>query len=352
MIMHRFFDPLFKDVGIDLGTANTLIYLRGRGLVINEPSVAAVNNKTNQILAVGDDAKKMLGRTPSHITVIRPLINGVISDFEMTQEMLRQFLRRLHGGSLPFSSFRRGIIAIPNNLTEVERKSVEDAAMNAGCAKVYLVEEPVAAALGADLPIELPTASLVIDIGGGTTDIAVISMGGTVIARTLKVAGDKFNDDIIRFVKDEFKLLIGEPTAEYAKIAVGSAIPLDERLEVAIRGRDMSSGLPREIVIKNSHIRVALGKSLRTIVDSVLEVVEATPPELVGDMLRQGIYLMGGGALLRGLDQMIEKETQVATRIAEDPLTCVVRGLGKIIDNFDEMRGLLDNPLKPLEINL
>lgn len=350
--MANFFDPLFKDVGIDLGTANTLIYLKNRGLVINEPSVAAVNNKTNQILAVGDDAKKMLGRTPSHISVIRPLVSGVISDFEMTQEMLRQFLRRLHAGNLPFSSFRRGIIAIPNNLTEVERKSVEDAAMNAGCAKVFLIEEPVAAALGANMPIDMPLASLVIDIGGGTTDIAVISMGGTVISRTLKVAGDRFNDDIMRFVREEFKLLIGEPTAEYAKIAVGSAIPLDERMEVAIRGRDLGTGLPREIVIKNSHIRAALSKSLRTISDSVLEVIEATPPELVGDMLKQGVCLCGGGALLRGLDEMIQKETAVATHIADDPLTCVVRGLGQIVDSFDRHRQLLDNPLKPLEINL
>lgn len=350
--MPKIFDSLFKDVGIDLGTANSLIYLRGRGLVINEPSVASVNNKTNQILAVGDDAKKMLGRTPSHISVIRPLVNGVISDFEMTQEMLRQFLRRLHSGHLPFSAFRRAIIAIPNNLTEVERKSVEDAAVNAGCAKVYLVEEPVAAALGSNMPIDMPVASLVIDIGGGTTDIAVISMGGTVISRTLKSAGDKFNEDITRFIRDEFKLLIGEPTAEYAKIAVGSAIPLDERLEVPIRGRDLGSGLPREILIKNSHIRVALGKSLRQIVDSVLEVIEGTPPELVGDMLKQGIYLCGGGALLRGLDQMIEKETSVTTHIAEDPLTCVVRGLGQIVEGFDRHRQLLDNPLKPLEINL
>lgn len=350
--MPKFFDPLFRDVGIDLGTANSLIYLRSHGLVVNEPSVAAVNNKTNQILAVGDDAKKMLGRTPSHISVIRPLVNGVISDFEMTQEMLRQFLRRLHTGRLPFTAFRRAIIAIPNNLTEVERKSVEDAAMNAGCSKVYLVEEPVAAALGSNLPIDMPVASLVIDIGGGTTDIAVISMGGTVVSRTLKFAGDKFNEDITRFVRDEFKLLIGEPTAEYAKIAVGSAIPLDERLEVPIRGRDLGSGLPREVVIKNSHIRVALGKSLRSIVDSVLEVIEATPPELVGDMLKQGVYLCGGGALLRGLDQMIEKETSVVTHIAEDPLTCVVRGLGEMTEGFDRHKALLDNPLKPLEINL
>jgi rod shape-determining protein MreB len=346
------FDRLFKDVGVDLGTANTLIYLKKRGMVVNEPSVAAVNNKTNQILAVGEDAKKMLGRTPAHISVVRPLVAGVISDFEMTREMLHQFLRRLHRSSASLSSYRRGILAIPNNLTEVERKSVEDAAVAAGCAKVYLVEEPVAGALGADLPIGTATGSLIIDIGGGTTDIAVISMGGTVVARTLKVAGDKFNEDIIRFVRDEFKLVIGEPTAEYAKIAVGSAIALDERMEVPIRGRDLASGLPREVLVKNGHIRTALAKSLKNVTDAVLEVIEETPPELVGDMLKQGICLCGGGALLRGVDQLIEKETAVRTRIAEDPLTCVVRGLGRIVEDFDGNRGLLDNPLRPLQIEL
>ncbi len=349
----KIFDSFFKDVGIDLGTANSLIYLKHKGIVINEPSVAAVNNKTNQILAVGEEAKRMLGRTPSHISVIRPLVNGVISNFEMTQEMLRQFLRRLSANdSFSLSGYRRAVLAIPDNLTEVERKSVEDAVRNAGAAKVYLVEEPVAAALGAELSIGLPVASLVIDIGGGTTDVAVISMGGTVVSRTLKVAGDKFNEDVIRFVRDEFRLVIGEPTAEYAKIAVGSATPLDEKLEVPIRGRDMQTGLPREVIIKNTHIRAALGKSLRAVVDAVLEVIEATPPELVGDMLKQGIYLCGGGALLRGLDQLVERETGVKTQIAEDPLTCVARGLGRIVDRFDEHKVILDNPLKPLEINL
>src|SRR5580693_7833323 len=218
------FDNIFKDIGIDLGTANSLIYLKNHGVVVNEPSVAAINTKTNHIIAVGDEAKKMLGRTPAHISVVRPLVNGVISDFEMTEEMLRHLLRRPKAS--PIMSYRRALLAIPNNLTEVERKSVEDAALNAGCSKVYLVESPTAAALGAGLPIMSPTASLIVDIGGGTTDIAVISMGGTVVSRTLKIAGDRFNDDIIRFARDEFHLAIGEPTAEYAKITVGSAIPM------------------------------------------------------------------------------------------------------------------------------
>jgi rod shape-determining protein MreB len=344
------FDNVFKDIGIDLGTANSLIYLKNKGIVVNEPSVAAINTKTNHVLAVGDEAKKMLGRVPPHINVVRPLVNGVISDFEMTEEMLRHLLSRPKAS--PIMSYRRAIIAIPNNLTEVERKSVEDAALNAGCSKVYLVESPTAAALGAGLPIMTPTASMIIDIGGGTTDIAVISLGGTVVSRTLKVAGDKFNEDIIRYVRDEFHLAIGEPTAEFAKIAVGSAIPLDERMEVPIRGRDYTTGLPREVGMKNNHVRMAISKSLRQIIDSVHEVIEETPPELAGDVLRGGIVICGGGALLRGLDELLEKETGVTVTVADDPLTCVVRGLGQMVDDFDAHRELLDNPLKPLYINL
>ncbi|TSC82210.1 MAG: Rod shape-determining protein MreB [Parcubacteria group bacterium Gr01-1014_20] len=343
-------DNFFKDVGIDLGTANSLVYLKGRGVVVNEPTVVAMNNKTNQILAVGDDAKRMLGRTPTHIRVVRPLVSGVISDFEMTQEIIRSFLKRVSKNSA--FSFRKGILAIPDNLTEVERKSVEDAAINGGCGKVYLIQSPVSAALGANLPIHLPTASLIVDIGGGTTDIAVISMGGTVVSKTLKVAGDRFNEDIIGFIKEEFKLDIGEPTAELAKVLVGSAMPHGEKLEVNVRGRDFSSGLPREILVKDTHIRAALAKSIKSIVDSVKEAIEMTPPELTGDMLKQGIYLCGGGALLRGLPQLIERETSVETSVVDDPLTCVVRGLGKIVDRFDDHRELLNNPLKPMTINL
>ncbi|MCR4328166.1 MAG: rod shape-determining protein [Patescibacteria group bacterium] len=341
---------LFSDVGIDLGTTNSLVYLSHRGLMLDEPSVAAINTKTNQIIAVGDEARKMMGRTPAHINVVRPLVGGVVSDFEMTQEMLRQFLRR--SGRSSIGGFRRGVLAIPNGVTEVERKSVEDAAKDAGCAKVYLVEAPVAAALGARLPILSPTASLIVDIGGGTTDIAVISMGGIVVAKTLRIAGDKLNEDIIRFVREEFRLAIGEPTAEYLKIAAGSAVPVEGRIEVAIRGRDYTSGLPREVVVKNTHVRQATLKSLRSIVDAIHEVVELTPPELAGDMLAQGIYLCGGGALLRGIEELVERETAVKTSVAEEPLTCVVRGLGQIVDDFKGYRILLDNPLKPLEIKL
>lgn len=346
----KIFNSIFKDIGIDLGTANSLVYLKDSGIVVNEPTVAAVNNKTSKILAVGVDAKKMLGRTPSHITVVRPLVNGVISDFEMTEEYLRELLKRERRN--PIMSYRRAILSIPNNLTEVERKSVEDAALNAGCSKVFLVESPTAAALGAGLTIGEPMASLIVDVGGGTTDIAVISLGGTVVSRTLKVAGDKFNDDIIKFVRDEFRLAIGEPTAEFAKITVGSAMPMDERLEVPIRGRDFSTGLPREVMIKSNHVRVALSKSLQTIVDALREVIEETPPELVGDILNDGIYICGGGSMLRGLADLISKEVGVSVKIVEDPLTCVARGLGAMVDDFEAHRNYLNVPPKPFSINL
>ncbi|MFA6354489.1 MAG: rod shape-determining protein [Candidatus Paceibacterota bacterium] len=343
-------DRFFKDIGIDLGTANSVVYLRNKGILIDEPTVVAINNKTNQILAVGDEAKKMLGRTPAHISVIRPLIGGVISDFDMTQELIRQFLKRLSSRSL--FSFRRAILAIPDNLTEVERKSVEDAVLNSGCAKVYLIESPIAAALGANLPIHLPAASLIVDIGGGTTDIAVISMGGIVVSRTLKVAGDRFNEDIQNFIREEFKLAVGEPTAEFAKIAVGSVLPGHEKLEIIVRGRDFRSGLPGEVLIKDSHVRLAISRSVDTIIEAIKEVIEETPPELVGDMIKQGIYLCGGGAMLRGLSQLVAKETAVETRIVENPLSCVARGLGQIVDGFHYNQKFLDNPLKPITINL
>jgi len=344
------FDTFLKDVGIDLGTANSLVYLKGRGILVNEPTVVAINNKTNQILAVGDEAKRMAGRTPVHISVIRPLRDGVISDFEMAQEVIRQFLRRLSHNSI--FSYRRGIVAIPDNLTEVERKSVEDVVLNAGCSKVYLIESPIAAALGANLPIHLPTASLIVDIGGGTTDIAVISMGGTVVSRTLRVAGDKLNEDIISFVRDEFKLAIGEPTAEFAKVVAGSAVQRGEKLEVSLRGKDLASGLPREIIVKDTQIRAAIIKSIKTIVETIKEVIELTPPELAGDMLKQGIYICGGGAMLRGIEDLVQRETSVASEIVEEPLTCVARGLGQLVDHFESHKILFDNPLRPMIVNL
>lgn len=340
-----------KNIGIDLGTANSLIYLAGRGIVVNEPSIAAVNAKTNQVLAIGEEARKMIGRTPAHINVIRPLVNGVISDFEMTQEMLRNFLRRLSGSSI-FYSFQKAVIGVPSNLTEVERKSVEDAVVGAGVSRAYIIEEPIAAALGARLPIDEPTANMIIDIGGGTTEIAIISMGGSVIAKSLKVAGDKLTDDIMRFIREEFKLAIGEPTAEELKISIGSAIPQNDKMEMAIRGRDLASGLPREAIVRETHVRAAIVKSLKSIVEAVKEVVEMSPPELTGDILKRGIHLCGGGSLLRGIDALIARELGVAANIVDDPLTCVARGTGIAVENLNKYQLILDNPLRPRDIKI
>ena len=340
-----------KDIGIDLGTANTLIYLAGRGIVVNEPSIAAVNNKTGQVLAIGSDAKKMLGRTPHHINVVRPLVNGVISDFEMTQEVLKQFLKKLKPSPW-FLSYRRAVVGVPSNLTEVERKSVEDAVVGAGVNGAYLIEEPLAAAIGARLPIHEPTANMIVDIGGGTTEVAIISMGGTVTSKSLRIAGDKLNDDIIRFVRDEFRLIIGEPTAEELKINVGSALQIEDKLEMNIRGRDLTTGLPKEITVKDFQIRTAIVRSLKTIVEAVREVVEVAPPELTGDILRRGIFLCGGGSLLRGLDQLIEKDLSIVTKVVDDPLTCVARGTGVVIENFEQYSPILNQPLIPRDIKI
>lgn len=337
-----------KHIGIDLGTANTLIYLEGEGIVVNEPSIAAVNNKTSQVLAIGEEAKKMLGRTPAHISVIRPLINGVISDFEMTQEMLRHYLRKI--GKNRFFNYYQVVIGIPSNLTEVERKSVEDAAISSGAGRVYLIEESVAAVLGARLPINEPVSNMIVDIGGGTTEIAVISMGSSVVAKSLKIAGDKLNNDIIDFIRDEFKLLIGEPTAEELKVNIGSAISLEDRIEMNIRGRDMSSGLPKEILVKNSEIRASISHSLKLIIEAIAEIIEKTPPELVGDVLKQGIYICGGGSLLKGIDKLIEEKIQVKTSIIDDPLTCVARGTGIAAENLKTYANLFNVPVKPFEV--
>ncbi len=345
------FNYFGKSVGIDLGTANTLIYLSGRGIVVNEPSIAAVNVKTGSVFAIGNEAKKMLGRTPNYVNVVRPLVNGVISDFEMTQEVMRHFLKRLSGTS-PFFSYRRAVVGIPSNLTEVERKSVEDAIVGAGVRNAYLIEESLAAAIGARLPIQDPTANMIVDIGGGTTEIAVISMGGTVTSKSLKIAGDKLNDDIIRFIRDEFRLVIGEPTAEELKIAIGSAVQMDDKSELAVRGRDLTTGLPKEVIVKDGHIRTAIIRSVKMIVEAIREVIEAAPPELAGDILRHGIHLCGGGSLLRGLDQLIAKELSIRTVVVDDPLTCVVRGTGITVENFEHYSPVLNHPVIPRDIRV
>ena len=330
-----------KDVGIDLGTATTLIYVRGRGIVINEPSVVAVNQKTGQILAIGNEAKKMVGRTPAHISATRPLIEGIISDFEVTEQMLRYFINNVHKDSFTILPRPRVIVGIPSGITEVERKAVRDAALNAGAREVYLVEEAMAAAIGARLPIQEALGNMIIDIGGGTTDIAVISLGGVVISRILKIAGDKLNQDIIDFARDELKLVLGEKTAEDIKIAIGSASELDESLEAPMRGRDLTTGLPKEIIVNDDQIRHALSQSNKIIVEAVKDAIEATPPELVADIMNRGIILVGGGSLLRGLDKLISKETKMPVKVIDDPLTAVARGAGIILEDLDKLKEVL-----------
>jgi len=340
-----------KNIGIDLGTSNTLIYLDKRGIVINEPTIVSHNVKTNKILAIGDEAKKMLGRTPMHINVVRPLINGVISDFEMSQEVLRHFLKKL-SGQKTLMSFGKAVVGVPSNLTEVERKSVEDAVMGAGVFQPFIIDEPLAAALGARLPVDEPTANMIVDIGGGTTEVAIISMAGTVTAKSLKIAGDKLNEDIMKFVRDEFKLAIGEATAEEIKISIGSAVPQDQKLEMKVQGRDMVTGLPKEIVIRDTQVRASITKSLRQIIEAIREVLENSPPELAGDILKKGVNLCGGGSLLRGIDTLISRDLSVDVFVIEDPLTCVVRGTGIAVENLDKYSALLDNPLRPKEVRL
>lgn len=341
----------YKSAGIDLGTANTLVYVNGEGIVVNEPTLVAVNNRTNQILAIGKEAKKMLDRTPAHVSLIKPLMSGVISDFETTEEILRHFLKQANKAKF-FSRYKLAAVSIPTNLTEVERKSVEDAGISAGASRVILIEEPIASAIGMRLPVEEATANMIINIGGGTTEVAIISVGGAVTSQSLKIGGQKFNEDIIKFVKSEHKLFIGEPTAEEIKINVGSAVPLEERLEAPIRGRDVSSGLPKEMVIKNSQVRAALQRSLKAISESVRSLLESSPPELVGDVYERGIYLAGGGALLRGFDRYLEKELMVKTTLVDDPLTCVVRGLGIIIEDPVRYDTILSNQQRPVPVNL
>ncbi|MEK9147967.1 MAG: rod shape-determining protein [Patescibacteria group bacterium] len=343
-MLNRLFGLFSKDIGIDLGTANTLVYVRGRGIVINEPSVVAVNQKTGQIVQVGTEARKMVGRTPGHITAIRPLTQGIISDFEVTEEMLRYFIQKVHGGSVAQLARPRVVIGIPSDVTEVERKAVEDAVKNAGARVVFLVEEPMAAAIGVRLPVQDAVGSMVVDIGGGTSDIAVISLGGIVVSKNLRIAGDRLNEDIIRFARDEHKLLLGERTAEDLKIAIGSAVELEEPLEAAMRGRDLVTGLPKEVIADDAEIRRAMRHSINTLITTIKATIEATPPELVADIMHRGVVLVGGGSLLRGLDRLVAEETRIPVEVAEDPMSAVVRGTGVILENLDNLAEVLVSP--------
>jgi len=350
-IIDNFFGKFSNDIGIDLGTANTLIYVKDKGIMINEPSVVAINQKTGQILAIGKEAKKMVGKTPGHIVASRPLVDGVVSDFEVTQQMLRYFIDKVHEKSIPLAPRPRVLIGIPSGVTEVEKRAVIDAAMSAGAREAYLIDEPMAAAIGARLPITDAAGNMVVDIGGGTSEIAVISLGGVVAARSLRVAGDEMNEDIINYCRDEFNLLIGERTAEDVKISIGSASPQNELLTMPIRGRDLVSGFPKEVVVNDEQIRDALSRSIRIIVNNIKTIIEETPPELLSDIMQRGIILAGGGSLIKGLDKLIANQTEIPVRMMEDPLTAVVRGTGIVLEDLENLKDVLvenqyEKPLK------
>ncbi|GBE16770.1 Rod shape-determining protein MreB [bacterium BMS3Abin15] len=350
-IMGNIFGNLSKDVGIDLGTANTLVYVKDKGIVINEPSVVAINQKTGQILAIGKNAKKMVGKTPGHIVASRPLVDGVISDFEVTQQMLRYFIEKVHHESFSLLPRPRVLIGIPSGVTEVEKRAVIDAALSAGAREAYLIDEPMAAAIGARLPVNEAAGNMVVDIGGGTSEIAVISLGGVVASRSLRIAGDEMNEDIISYCRDEFNLLIGERTAEEVKIAIGSASPLKEPLTMPIRGRDLVSGFPKEVIVNDEQIREALSRSIRVIVNNIRTTIEETPPELLSDIMKRGIILAGGGSLIKGLDKLIANQTEIPVRMMEDPLTAVVRGTGIVLEDLENLKDVLvenqyEKPLK------
>lgn len=340
-MLEKIYNAFSNDIGIDLGTANTLVYLRGHGIIINEPSIVALNTKTGRVVAVGGEAKKMLGRTPGHIRAVRPLVDGVISDFEVTEEMLAYFIGKAEKISKKF--FRpRVVVGIPSGITNVEHRAVYDAARSAGGREVYIIEEPMAAAIGIRLPVHEPIGSMVIDIGGGTTDIAVISLAGIVQSKNLKIAGDKLNNDITQYLRNEFKILVGEKTAEAIKVELGNVLPGDP-MELSVKGRDLMTGLPREIVVTDSDIREAISASIVQLVDGVKEVLETTPPEILADVMNRGVFVTGGGALLRGLHELLESELRIPVTIAEDPLSAVARGTGIVLEDVERYRDVLVN---------
>lgn len=322
------------DVGIDLGTANTLVYVLGKGIVIREPSVVARHKKSKEILAIGASAKKMLGRAPASIETIRPLRDGVIADFDATEAMLSYYIKKVHesGTVIPKIPKPKVIVGIPSGVTEVERRAVSEAAVSAGARTAYLIEEPLAAAIGAGLDVESPEGNFIVDIGGGTSEIAVISLGGIVLGRSIRIAGDEMDEAIINYVRLKYSLLLGQPTAESVKITLGSLLGGREK-QAVVRGRDLENGLPKSIKLAGSEIREALAPVMQEIITNIADTLEETPPELVGDIMERGIYLAGGGALLPGIDKMVEEATKMPVHIAEDPLTCVVRGCGKVLED-------------------
>ncbi|WP_418664328.1 rod shape-determining protein [Anaerotruncus massiliensis (ex Liu et al. 2021)] len=333
-----------KDIGIDLGTANTLIFMKGKGIIMREPSVVAVDTRNDTVRYVGQDAKEIIGRTPGSIVAVRPLKDGVIADFDITASMLQIFIRKVCNNSV--LARPRIIICIPSGVTEVERRAVREAAFKAGAKHVSIIEEPMAAAIGAGLPVAEATGSMVVDIGGGTSEVAVISLGGIVASRSVRVGGDELDNSIIQYIKRKYNLLIGERTAEDIKINIGSAFPLEEEATMDIKGRDLMDGLPKNIQITSEEIREALADPLSMVLDAIRTTLEKTPPELSADIIDHGITLTGGGALLRGLDQLIEKETGMPVHIAESPLDCVAMGTGRVLDDIDRLRDLLADDAK------
>jgi len=332
-MLNKFLGKFSKDLGIDLGTKNTLVYTPDKGIVINEPSVVAVNMRTDEILAVGKDAEKMIGKTPSHIQAIKPLVSGVISDFEVAEKMLKFFINKVHSENFTLIPRPRVIIGIPLDITEVEQKAVEDAAKSAGARQVYLIEESMAAAIGNRMPVTEAKATMIVDIGGGTTEISVISLGGVVTWKTLRQAGNELDNNIIQYVREEFNMLIGEQVAEDIKKRIGSASALKDPIDMQIRGRDLINGLPKAVQINDSQVREAIDKTISQIIENIKITLETTPPELVSDIYEQGIVLTGGGALLRNLDKKIAQIIKIPIRVADDPLTCVVRGTGILLSD-------------------
>ncbi len=340
IIQNTKLSSLRNDIGIDLGTANILVYVKGLGVVINEPSVVAVNNKTEKVVAVGMEAKNMIGRTPQHIRTVRPIVDGVISDYEITEEMLAYLINKAN--NMQKKALRpRVVIGIPCEITNVETRAVYDAAIAAGASEVHIIEEPIAAAIGAGLNIHEAEGVMIVDSGGGTTDIAVLSLGGTVKSRSIKLAGDKLTSDIISFIRDEYKISIGEKTAEKIKMSIGSAMPIGDIAEAVVKGRDLVTGLPKEIILTDNDVRGAMYQTISYIVDSIREVIENTPPEILTDVMKNGIVMTGGGAMIKGLDTLIEMQLKLSVKIAENPLGAVVRGCGIILDNIEDYESLM-----------
>lgn len=331
-----------KDIGIDLGTANTLVFVKNKGIVVNEPSVVAVNTSTKQVLAVGDDAKQMIGRTPGNIVAIRPMKDGVIADFETTRLMLKYFIEKAYKKAL-FNSRPRIVVCVPSGVTEVEKRAVVEATITAGAhdKDAYLVEEPMAASIGAGLPVEEPIGSMVVDIGGGTSEVAVISLGGIVNSKSLRIAGDEFDAHIVSYVKKEYNLMIGERSAEEIKIRIGSVFPQEEEKRLEVKGRDLITGLPKTIVMTSEQVREAISEPVSSIIDAIKATLEKTPPELASDIIEAGIMLTGGGALLTGLDKLINRETEMPVHIANEPLNCVALGTGMVLEHIDTLKNVL-----------